>query len=713
MVRKEQRPSRGLGRYAHGPRTVSEHLEGILERVVGPLVPLKAPLAALAFMLSVLATFSVIGTTAGPARAASTFAIGLQQASLRPTAKGLDLRLAVRGTTGRIVVSVAFRPVGAKGTRRQKHVFKALHGRRFVTFHLNRLQQGATYTYTARAVSGRRRSRAVAGRFTAATATAAVTGGADVRDTSATLHGSLTPGSSGTQAWFAWDTTTNLTHQTPARPFPAATTPAGLEDSITGLASGTTYYYRVVSSGPSGTSQGAMLSFTTTGAATTAAPAGPTGPQYFVATNGSDSANGSAAHPWKTLAKAAAATPPGATAMIAAGTYSGFTMTRSGKTGAPIAFQATTPGTVQIRPASGGSTIIISGQHDISLTGLSVTGATGAQNAGIDVLDNSSNITIANGLISGNHSYGVDVNGSTNVTISGNTITGNDTGIRINRNGAGVLIQGNDVVNNTGMVVDDPAPNNDTGAVGISFLHTVGPLVARGNTIHGNRAPSDDYGYDGGAFEIYGSSGDTMTGNSIWDNQDVLETGTDGAACTGNVFTRNISWGGNNKALVAPRGPLVNGIILRCGAGMLIANNVFEDMDYWVFDITTGGGFAGSINGFRIENNVSYQLANKIYAIETALPSGAVIDYNVSYNSPGAPFASVPGNGNVPDLATFRGLTGQESHGRYGDPLFVNLAGQDFHVNPGSPALDAGTPIAGVTDGFLGAAPDAGAYEES
>jgi parallel beta-helix repeat protein len=685
--------------------------------VIGPLLPLKTPLAVLAFVLSVLATFSVLGSTAGPAKASSTFAIGLQQASLAPTGKGLDLRLAVRGTTGRLVVSVAFRPVGARGTRRQKHVFRLLHGRRFVTFHLNRLQQGATYTYTARAVSGRRQARAVAGQFTVATSTSAVTGSADVRDTSATLHGSLTPGSGGTQAWFAWGPTAALGHATPQRAYAAGTVPVALEDSITGLASGTSYYYRVVSSGASGTSQGALLSLTTTGAppvvVAPAPPAPTSGPQYFVAPTGSDSANGSAAHPWKTLAKAASATPAGATAMIAAGTYAGFTMTRSGHAGAPIAFQAASAGTVQVHPASGGSTIIISGVHDVSLTGLTVTGATGTQDAGVDVLDGSSDITIANGTISGNHSYGVDVNGSTNVTISGNTITGNDTGIRINRAGAGVLIEGNDVVNNTGMVVDDPAPNNDTGAVGISFLHTVGPLIARGNTIHGNRAPSDDYGYDGGAFEIYGSSGDTMTGNTIWDNQDVLETGTDGAACAGNVFTRNISWGGNDKSLVAPRGPLVNGIILRCGQGMLIANNVFEDMDYWVYDITTSGGFAGSIDGFRIENNVNYQLANKVYAIGTTLPSDAVIDYNVSITSPGAPFASVPGNGDVPDLATFRSLTGQEAHGRFGDPLFANLAGQDFHLSPGSPALDAGTPIAGVTDGFLGAAPDAGAYEQS
>ena len=139
MVGKEQRLSGGPGRHAGGHPTVSEHLEGILGHVVGHL---KMPLAALAFVLSVLATFSVIGSTAGPAQAAPTFPIGLKKASLKPTGKGLDLRLAVRGTTGRTIVSVAFRPAGAKGTRRQQHVFKKLHGRRFVTFHLHRLQQG-------------------------------------------------------------------------------------------------------------------------------------------------------------------------------------------------------------------------------------------------------------------------------------------------------------------------------------------------------------------------------------------------------------------------------------------------------------------------------------------------------------------------------------------------------------------------------------------
>lgn len=45
------------------------------------------------------------------------------------------------------------------------------------------------------------------------------------------------------------------------------------------------------------------------------------------------------------------------------------------------------------------------------------------------------------------------------------------------------------------------------------------------------------------------------------------------------------------------------------------------------------------------------------------------------------------------------------------DPAFVDPDNDDFSLQGGSPAIDFGQLIAGITDGFLGAAPDAGAYE--
>lgn len=45
------------------------------------------------------------------------------------------------------------------------------------------------------------------------------------------------------------------------------------------------------------------------------------------------------------------------------------------------------------------------------------------------------------------------------------------------------------------------------------------------------------------------------------------------------------------------------------------------------------------------------------------------------------------------------------------NPLFVNPAAFDFRLQATSPAIDAGIEIAGITDGYVGIAPDAGAYE--
>lgn len=47
------------------------------------------------------------------------------------------------------------------------------------------------------------------------------------------------------------------------------------------------------------------------------------------------------------------------------------------------------------------------------------------------------------------------------------------------------------------------------------------------------------------------------------------------------------------------------------------------------------------------------------------------------------------------------------------NPLIVNagLGVEDFHLQSGSPAIDAGLAIAGINDDYLGSAPDIGAYE--
>ncbi len=466
-----------------------------------------------------------------------------------------------------------------------------------------------------------------------------------------------------------------------------------------GLQSGTTYHYRVVAENPSGTTYGADATFTT------AAPLA-----AYVSTSGDDAGDGSLAHPWRTLQKAANTAPAGTTVYVRAGTYTGFTMTRSGTPGAPITFAGYPGETAVLGPASGTNTVDINGAHDVVLDDLTIQGATGQYNAGVMIRNGASDITVTDSTLQDNHSYGVRAYNDTNVTITGNLITANDTGVRIDFSGAGTVVAGNQIVDNQGMVVDDPTPGNDTGANAIVFYKSTGAISVTGNTIHGNRAPSDDYGYDGGAFEIFGASNVTMADNLLYDNQNVVETGTDPShtPCANNVFVHNVAYGGNDKSLVSAYGPVANGLLLRCAQNMLIAQNTFSDLDFWTYDISQSSSYSGSVDGLQIVDNVNLQHTDKVYALEFALPASVVIDANVDFSESGGPLGSVAGHGTTSSLADLRAWAGIDTHGVDADPQVVDEAAHDFRLRAGSPAIGIGIPIAGVTDG---AAPAAGRYD--
>ena len=85
-----------------------------------------------------------------------------------------------------------------------------------------------------------------------------------VTKTSARLNGDVTSNGSSTSVWFEWGTDPNLATDyttTPQSVGSSAVTQAVSAD-LTGLSTGTTYYFRVAASNSGGTSRGAILSFT-------------------------------------------------------------------------------------------------------------------------------------------------------------------------------------------------------------------------------------------------------------------------------------------------------------------------------------------------------------------------------------------------------------------------------------------------------------------
>jgi parallel beta-helix repeat protein len=426
-----------------------------------------------------------------------------------------------------------------------------------------------------------------------------------------------------------------------------------------------------------------------------------------VSTSGADTNAGTITSPWRTPAKAASVVLPGTTVYLRQGTYAPFTITRSGLAGSPITFRAYPGETATVAGNTTRPTVILvtSGAHDVVIQGLTVQGAPSQWGAGIRVDGAAHHVSILNNVLRDNRSFGIKLANVQDITVRGNEITRNETGVEISLGGDGIVVDANRIHTNDRMVVNTVGGNDDRGANAVVLYKTTGVIRVTGNMIWNNRATSYDYGYDGGAFEIYGASNVVIDKNVMWNNENVLETGTDVLACDNNRFTRNTAFGG------AKTGPTM-GLILRCASDMLVAGNSLYDLDRFVFDITAQAqAFGGSIDGLRIVNNAAVSISSKIYSIDSAMPASVVINHGISRVTSGGSIAYVYGKGNTTSLATFTSWTGFEQAGHQADPQFVDPVAGNLSLRSSSPAIDKGVIVAGVTDGYTGSGPDLGAHE--
>jgi hypothetical protein len=124
-----------------------------------------------------------------------------------------------------------------------------------------------------------------------------------------------------------------------------------------------------------------------------------------------------------------------------------------------------------------------------------------------------------------------------------------------------------------------------------------------------------------------------------------------------------------------------------------------------------------SNNGVSFKNNIVAVGGTAILCIQVQLNAGTgfVSDYNLFYTPSGAAANrwSWNGGGNT-TWANWKTQSSQDAHSPApASPLFTDATNNDFTLGPTSPAINAGVVIAGITDGYLGTAPDCGYAEKA
>lgn len=403
---------------------------------------------------------------------------------------------------------------------------------------------------------------------------------------------------------------------------------------------------------------------------------------FYVAPWGDDGFDGSSDRPWRTPQHAADVAGPGATVNLAAGTYPGFVVRRSGLTFAGVA---------------GGETVVSDSRNIATFDGVNggvlrnvtLTGATEAGSAGV-LVANSNGVTLEGNRMVQNRTYGVHTWNSTNVTIRNNEVAYNDAGVVLELVSDGAQILNNRIHDHTRMV--DPTDPDKGGAIGVGFLKTTGPVTAWGNTLWKNRAPLSNGGFDGSNFEVFGASDLTITHNTMWDAEHAMETGTDGPPCNNLVFTRNVAYAASTQPGWA------GGLLIACGSGnSVIANNVLDGFDVAAISVVHRGDyrFQGPVDGLRITNNVLSSSGTQLYHFDGSM-AGVSVDHNLLWSNNGW-LAFVAGRGVTNRLGDLTAWTGFEASGMVANPGFSGSGGRDYRLGAGTPAVDTGLLASGGT----------------
>jgi len=481
------------------------------------------------------------------------------------------------------------------------------------------------------------------------------------------------------------------------------------------------------------------------------------GGTFFVATNGSNGNPGTLAAPWRTIQKAASTVGPGSTVNIRGGVYhERVNVLVSGSASAgPVVFQSN-PGEVAIIDGTGQPSFSADGfpvglfqikdRSYITVQHLEIRNYVGHNAstfpAGLYVGHTADHVAILDnkihhirGSLNGKFDgHGLAVYGTAapasinNVLIDGNEVfdlkLGQSETVVVNGNVAFWTISNNFIHDSDNIGIDaigfegkSPDPALDQARDGLIAGNTV---VNVNDNINPSYPPMDN-----SADGIYVDGGTRIViERNIVEKANIgIETASEHPGKLSSFVTTR------NNLVFDSTGPAASlgGYDTKRGSS---AHCVFVNNTFWHDDsLQTGSGELqvqffpqdGSATGNLFANNIVVANSQGLLVVDhrDLSPPSVALDFNL-YQAPGGTQVWQWNGSSYRAFAAYQAGSGNDGHGLFADPRFVDTATADFRLQAGSPALNAGMnygpQLVGAVDlagnpRVVGGLIDIGAYE--
>ena len=352
----------------------------------------------------------------------------------------------------------------------------------------------------------------------------------------------------------------------------------------------------------------------------------------------SDAGPGSAATPFCTIDRAASVAVAGQTVEVAAGTYAEEVIVdNSGTSTAPIVF----------RPAAGATVTVGGGRSH----GFTIVGRSYVQVRGFSVVDTTAD--------------GISVKSSQSITLADNEVTGSGAptstdhavGIYLEST-SGSVLSGNRLHHNSDRGIYLNLSNNNTISANVSYSN------------------AREYTREASGMHIYRSNGNTIMGNVTYSNEDsginIYQTSSN------NLIVNNLTYNNGDHGIDVSQSTTGN---------RLIGNTVYKNV---TAGLNAEGGATGTVfeNNVAVDNGIGSPRTHSNIRVDNASTSGSSMNNDLMYLSK-ADVMAIWNGVNYTTVAALRTATGQEARGLQADPQWRSPANGDFHLSPGSPAIDS------------------------